>query len=142
MPAHNTIQQTYTPETSLDILSTAITSALASIEGVSSRPLQSRGLHSFPNDLCLDVLVSATGDTWSRAARRRQMRGATMEVDEETAQALVCRVTCAACSQGTGSSGGAVLQCHWVKGRDRTLFESFASHLSRKVSATLSTTRT
>lgn len=136
MPAHNTIQQTYSQETSIGSLIAVVTSALTSIDGVSSRPLDPRSIHSPPPEPCLDILVSATTDLWSRVARRRQAREANMEVDPASTPALVCRVLCAAYTRG------AVLQCDWVKGRDRKLFESFASHLSRKVAGTLSSLRT
>ncbi|EPS95464.1 hypothetical protein FOMPIDRAFT_1132490 [Fomitopsis schrenkii] len=137
MPAHNTVQQVYPEGTSLEGLLAAVASALATIDGVSFRPLKPRPPHSSPLAPCLDALVSATGDTWSRAARRRRMREETMEVDREAAPTLVCRVICA--THMGGGSEGAGLQCHWVRGRDRGLFGSFASHLSRKVYAALST---
>ncbi|KAH9930660.1 S-adenosyl-L-methionine dependent methyltransferase [Fomitopsis serialis] len=126
MPPHNTVQQTYPQSTSLDRLSSAVTSTLASIEGVSVQPLprDDGAEHTFPG---ADTLVTAARDTWSRTARRRKMRETSMQVDDEPSNALVCR----------DATVGAILQCHWAKGRDRGLFESFASHLGRKVSAAL-----
>ncbi|KAH9833054.1 S-adenosyl-L-methionine dependent methyltransferase [Rhodofomes roseus] len=145
MPAHNTVQQTYPQSTSsLDHLSSVVASILSSVESVSTRPLIPRDDETASSALTgADVLVTAARDTWSRAARRRKMREAVMQVDEELSVALVCRVACAAleeddpAARARGVAESLVLQCHWVKGSDRGLFESFASHLSRKVSAAL-----
>ena len=44
---------------------------------------------------------------------------------------LVCRIRC------EGVVGDVVMRLDWVAGKDRGLFEGFASHVQRKVVATL-----
>ena len=131
MPAHTTVEQILPQATSLETLPAIISIVLSSFDGVSFRSLQSHSVRSIPADPCQDVLVSATGETWTRAARRRKKRGVTMEVNQGRMPTLVCRVVCAAHSQG--SPEDAILRCHWVEGRDRGLLESFASHLNSEV---------
>jgi hypothetical protein len=68
-------------------------------------------------------LVAARANTWSRAARRKAQAG--MATDDRPAPVLVCRVyrADASCTLGVD----------WVRGKDRAMFESFASHVVRKV---------
>ena len=95
---------------------------LGSIEGVSAKGIG----QAEPNGA--DVVVYALVNTWSRAARRK--RRDAMETEEggegQVAQ-LVCRIRC----DSEATSVAMVLD--WVAGRERGLFESFASHVQRKV---------
>ena len=64
-------------------------------------------------------------DTWSRAARRRQ--GTTMDspAEQTTVRLAVVQV-----------EGKWTIEFHWIQGRNRQLFQSFCSHVSRKVVCT------
>lgn len=86
------------------------------------------------------MAVLAAGCTWSRAARRRKRDSDAMLTDADGAPQLVCRVRCEkrAGGGGEGGEGGAQLVFDWLRGRDRALFEGFASHVGRKVVAGLS----
>jgi hypothetical protein len=94
-------------------------------------------------------LASASYNTWSRAARRD--RRADMIIDTPavatcldalpppvTAYTLVCCIQWVADSENPkGITRKWILECNWVKGSDRAMFESFAGHLGRKVKAAL-----
>lgn len=87
------------------------------------------------------MAVSAARCTWSRAARRRKRDSDAMDADADGAPQLVCRVRCEERSgggEGEGGEEGAQLVFDWLRGRDRALFEGFASHVGRKVVAGLS----
>ena len=63
------------------------------------------------------------------------MKDAALSADmlvEQTAQ-LVCQIQV----DGGGIAGGAMLEFQWVRGKDRNLFESFMSHVGRKVGVAL-----
>lgn len=89
------------------------------------------GLTVIQEDSTIDevtIKITATGNTWSRAARRKKLKEPWNETPHETAlppAALTCQITL---SHGQ-------LGFSWVRGRDRTLFESFCSHISRKVAS-------
>ncbi|KAK7030427.1 hypothetical protein VNI00_014171 [Paramarasmius palmivorus] len=104
IPPHNTIRQPIPACSNVDL------------DAISSRMAQTGGVTTTrkPNYL----LVQANGDGWSRAARRRKQPPIA-----STAVAMVCTIAIL--------EGHAVFQ--WVKGRDRSLFESFCSHVSRKL---------
>ncbi|EPS95167.1 hypothetical protein FOMPIDRAFT_1054415 [Fomitopsis schrenkii] len=55
MPAHNKVQRVCPEGTSLEGLLAAVASALASIDGVFSRPLEPRSPQSLLSETCLDV---------------------------------------------------------------------------------------
>lgn len=89
------------------------------------------------------MAVSAAACTWSRAARRRKRDSDAMDADAYGAPRVVCRVRCeerAGGGEGEGEKGekGGQLVFDWLRGRDRALFEGFASHVGRKVVAGLS----
>jgi hypothetical protein len=103
------------------------------------------------------VLVSARENTWSRKARRRLDKLRKEEVNVGGTESLVLNdagksalsLTIRCYFSGPGkspkSTGGhtcLVMEATWTKGKDRELFETFWSHLSRKfterVAATVS----
>lgn len=85
------------------------------------------------------LLVQAMQNTWSRAARRRKNAGATSSVrGEHGIPALRCRIRCLETESNSGDGSqrsGMVVEFDWVEGDDRGLFESFTSHVSRKLKA-------
>ncbi|KIO20285.1 hypothetical protein M407DRAFT_30076 [Tulasnella calospora MUT 4182] len=69
------------------------------------------------------ITASATANCWSRSARRKA--GA---FSDDGPAVLTCQFTV------TSEADSKVnLYCQWVRGRERGLFESFWSHVSRKV---------
>ena len=75
-------------------------------------------------------LVRSAEDTWSRKARRRP---ATFPPFRDQSQlSLVCSVGIRCSSEKSELS----LEFQWIVGRDRKMFESFVSHVGRKVAAT------
>lgn len=82
--------------------------------------------HTTPDEVT--TRLTATGNTWSRAARRSKLKAPSSEISKETAMssvALVCQITIS----------HKQLEFNWVRGQDRSLFDSFCSHISRKVAS-------
>lgn len=81
--------------------------------------------------------VEATANTWSRVARRRakqnlaSLTGNECESDRPQLAVLIRTLT----TPQTQSRHS--LECIWLLGPDRSLFESFWAHVSRKVGAGL-----
>jgi hypothetical protein len=93
-----------------------------------------------PPHLPNGVLVAARSNTWSRAARRKaQVIMATGDLEECNRPAsLVCRIDWTDQLESGHHKGEkrithAVLGVNWVRGRDRAMFESFTSHVVKKV---------
>ena len=126
MPARSTLTQTYTQAASREVLKAALHDSVAAIESVTFRT------HSSCPD---SMITTAGGATWTRAARRKKLKGDTMAVDAEpnaTVQ-LVCQIDVSS----TATPGAVSLEFQWIQGRDRGLFESFTSHIARKVGSVL-----
>lgn len=104
---HNTIRQP-SPAVNIDIED--ILSSMGEIE------VTAAGGH---------IMIKAKGDTWSRSARRKRKRQ-DLEVDLDTV-VLICTIKL--------EDGNREIVYQWVHGEDRGLFESFCSHVSRKVVA-------
>ncbi|EPQ50290.1 hypothetical protein GLOTRDRAFT_123633 [Gloeophyllum trabeum ATCC 11539] len=104
----------------------ALAAALASIDGavIAHRAHEAEA----------EVEVEVGRDTWSRAARRKHK-----DRRASAGGGMRCRLG----MQRDGKEGGAgmVLEARWVRGRDRALFESFVSHVGRKVGAALAARR-
>lgn len=111
MPDRNTLRQPYSQVTSQSQLTSAVKSVLASIDGVSIQD------ESDPDTL----VVQAASNTWSRAARRKAKPQSPQLPLEPT---LRCRIVC---------SVNLALEFTWIAGRERHTFESFYSHVNRKV---------
>lgn len=112
MPPRNTLRQPVKLQANEILVKTM--AVLNSVEGISSDPKNET-----------EIVLEAFRNTWSRSARRK--KALTMDVDQsssiEDVKTLKCRLLC---SDGC-------LEFNWMKGRDRGLFESFVSHVSRKV---------
>jgi len=93
-------------------------------------------------------VVSAMRDTWSRGARRKRKRGEppgnavesdkairSTPADVDPDPALICVIVVLSGGQGTEMD----MEVRWVYGRERTLLESFASHVGKKVKLELKT---
>lgn len=141
MPPRNTLQQVFPGASSMTHLATALALVLSAIEGLSVRPV-TPALQPATAEPPADVLVSAARDTWTRAARRKKVQAGTMDTDENSdAPALICRVTCIDPQDGGSIRGkapeGLVVRVEWVRGVKRTLFETFARHVERKIATAL-----
>ena len=118
MSPHNTIRQPFTSGDGAIAFRT-LKQTLSTTEGVAVIRE-----HSTPDEVT--IRLSATGNTWSRAARRKKLNtpsSGTPQGATSSSVALVCQINL--------SHNG--LEFNWVRGRDRALFDSFCNHISRKI---------
>ena len=123
LPLPNNLRQLYPSARDSTQLLGLLAQACSELENVSCMAATSQsGLEV--------VEISAKCNTWSRAARRRQKAGGVVDspVTIDNNVAMVCFVHCAR----TGA-GEFYLEASWAKGKDRSLFETFWSHTSRKI---------
>ncbi|KAF7360199.1 S-adenosyl-L-methionine-dependent methyltransferase [Mycena venus] len=126
MPPRNTLRQPIrTSAQNIERLTEILSTVLGAVEGtrvVNAETSSSR------------FVVYATKNTWSRAARRKNKHAAPDSAETEASTPnLICLV------QWIYRDGNETfLECQWVQGKDRSLFEGFASHVSRKVSEVVS----
>ncbi|KAG2076730.1 hypothetical protein BDR04DRAFT_620493 [Suillus decipiens] len=131
MPSRNTLHHAFPGARSAGILTSALRNVLRLISGVTVASSTTPAIY----DHSSTMLVHARGNTWSRAARRGKLPE-TVCVDREL-PALRCSVECRERLSYTSSNTGCELLFTWVEGNDRLIFESFTSHVSRKVISTL-----
>lgn len=74
-------------------------------------------------------LIRSAEDTWSRKARRQLATSPPFR--DQSPPSLVCSVGVRCSSEKSELS----LEFQWIVGRDRKMFESFVSHIGRKVAA-------
>lgn len=84
------------------------------------------------------LVVNAAADTWSRAARRKRLQDSSLSrihVDMDVDMGFTCLIRCSSgTNEGIGEGKKSLtLECTWVRGHERALFESFWSHVCRKV---------
>ncbi|EJF59706.1 S-adenosyl-L-methionine dependent methyltransferase [Dichomitus squalens LYAD-421 SS1] len=120
MPARNTLKQRLPPTADDAQLPVTVSDIICSVEGL----VVDHGAAEAP---VLDLIVSASGDVWSRAARRKRQK----EMQVEEVAAIEVRMTCRIRIEA------GCLVFDWVKGRERGVFESFASHIERKVASAM-----
>lgn len=145
MPSRNTLTQPF-PNCSATTLSDTLDRNLRLLEGVSvtSKNLGSVSNNVFASSASRTLFVEAERNTWSRSARRSYRRNDSSTTLENTRPSSYSRQPVLTCSvqvidmpnQATGSEGQS-LAVQWLYGTDRTLFESFVSHVWRKVGADL-----
>lgn len=89
------------------------------------------------------ALVYALGDTWSRSARRRKAApGLQSDPASICSSALQCRIVFwSSTSIDNGKHKEPCLEYQWVDGRERSVFESFVSHVNRKLSSSITAAR-
>ncbi|KAI9063839.1 S-adenosyl-L-methionine dependent methyltransferase, partial [Trametes sanguinea] len=128
MPARNTLHQPLPHAPPGTDVAAILKSVLDSVDGVALR-------HSNADraSTAVEYMASATRNTWSRAARRKKQK--TMDVDDHRSEdpGLICRVRYEEASEAEKGSRYGQVVFDWLRGRDRGLFESFASHVERKV---------
>jgi len=132
MPSRNTLHHAFPGARSADILTSALRNVLALIKGVTVASSATPVVH----DHSSTMLVHARSNTWSRAARRGKLPEIVCAGQE--LPVLRCSVECRERSSfHTSNDIACELLFTWVEGKDRLIFESFASHVSRKVISTL-----
>lgn len=132
MPSRNTLHHAFPGARSADILTSALRNVLALIKGVTVASSATPVVH----DHSSTMLVHARSNTWSRAARRGKLPEIVCAGQE--LPVLRCSVECRERSSfHTSNDNACELLFTWVEGKDRLVFESFASHVSRKVISTL-----
>ena len=136
MPSRNTLTQSESfPNWSFNVLSDILDQNLGLLDGVSTSTspgsVGNSGVSSSSSTL-RTLFVDAEGNTWSRSARRSRRRIDSSPASSTRQPTLSCSVRVIETSDQGQSL---VLEIQWLYcyGTDRTLFESFESHLWRKV---------
>lgn len=134
VPLPNTLRQSYSVDllSSGEILFTTLTDILEHLEQVQFDHVDG------PEEPVINrIRVRALRNSWSRSSRRQRealqplLLSATTELNaESSAPILVCDVEVAVPAEVGGSYQ---LVGTWVEGRRRADFESFCSHITRKV---------
>ena len=132
-PLHNTFHQRFSRAGSAHSLHVSLMAIFRSIDGASYREVSED-----PDFLTPPLLVCAKQNTWSRSARRKKVsipvQTSNVGSLETQPPALRCVFECK--MEGT-EQRMLVLEVNWVQGRDRPLFESFWSHVCRKLEGRL-----
>jgi hypothetical protein len=120
------------------MLSDILDRNLRQLDGVSTNTNPgsvSNGVSSSSSTL-RTLFVEAEGNTWSRSARRSRRR-VDSSIISPSPSTRPTTLTCSVCVIETSNQAvegqSLVLEIQWLYGTDRTLFESFVSHLWRKV---------
>ncbi|KAJ7634629.1 S-adenosyl-L-methionine dependent methyltransferase [Roridomyces roridus] len=124
MPPRNTLVQSFPSSGQrVEALNDVLHGVLESVDGA----------RVASSEVDIPFIITATKNTWSRGARRKNKNNPDPEVvlEEESEPAVICAL------RWTESSTEICLECQWVQGRDRSLFEGLSSHISRKVAAIL-----
>ncbi|KIK82447.1 hypothetical protein PAXRUDRAFT_832200 [Paxillus rubicundulus Ve08.2h10] len=131
MPSRTTLYQQIANIQSLELLYNTLRQVLADIKNASVKPELTGSDTGIPS-----ILVQAMEVTWSRSARRKKATQPPLQTMSHQYLILQCRVNCAG-GPPPGSekqrAGGLYLEYQWVDGSDRGVFESFVSHVNRKV---------
>ncbi|KAI0093190.1 S-adenosyl-L-methionine dependent methyltransferase [Irpex rosettiformis] len=133
MPPRNTLKQPLHSRMPTNELLDVLKHVLSGIGGIEVEPLSS--LDDARDKGHSQLSVHATGNTWSRAARRKKLAGTVAEPLGCVMPALSCRI--GVIRLHDISEPQISLEFQWLRGEDRGLFESFMAHVSRKVEATL-----
>ncbi|KAJ6582890.1 S-adenosyl-L-methionine dependent methyltransferase [Mycena vulgaris] len=131
MPPRNTLRQPVPfPDQDSQRLTEILSGVLASVDGARVVKAERSNPPVF--------IIFAAKNTWSRGARRKHKQTAEEPaVIEPFVPNLACCVRWIIQDMLEGGGTETLLECQWMQGRDRPLFEGFSSHLSRKVTAVL-----
>ncbi|KAI6035112.1 S-adenosyl-L-methionine dependent methyltransferase [Pisolithus orientalis] len=139
MPLRTTLYQPLPNITSTALLSGILSQVLADVDGVSvTLDNSSSGDHIY--------LVRVSANTWSRSARRKKTT-APLQTDMplQSAPVMQCRIQCRHGLSPTVTDNhklqGAYLDYQWIDGKERSIFESFVSHVNRKAASSRLTNR-
>ncbi|KIJ61690.1 hypothetical protein HYDPIDRAFT_115472 [Hydnomerulius pinastri MD-312] len=133
MPQRTTLYQQLTSIQSLELLQNTVCRVLGDIEDLSIKLEKSSSDDRVPS-----VLAQAMDVTWTRSARRKKATKTSPQTSFQQSPALQCRITCkdGACPGGGKQSPTSVhIEYQWIDGSERSIFESFVSHVNRKVTA-------
>ncbi|KAF9228174.1 hypothetical protein BS17DRAFT_692951 [Gyrodon lividus] len=133
MPSRTTLRQQIVNVQSLEFLYSTLCQVLGEIEGVHVNPEPSSSDTGIPS-----ILVQATEVTWSRSARRKKATQPSLQTTSQPPLIMQCRTNCVECTlpgSENQRAGSPHLEYQWVDGRNRDIFESFVSHVNRKVIA-------
>ncbi|KAG8984628.1 hypothetical protein FRB93_006408 [Tulasnella sp. JGI-2019a] len=127
MPARNELQITLSRGINLvdvEKLLSDVLGSLSAVEHHSVPPPDGKG-GSFQ--------VQAWAHSWSRSARRQQQQNKQAQIDHNAGQRPILRCRISWWSETKPQKEqDRVVQCRWIEGKDRQLFESFWGHVSRK----------
>ena len=155
MPPPNSLGFVPSKDISLLDIRQSLENVLITVDGITYIPIygarlldhQMEGKPAIQNsnsDSSISLRVVARQNTWSRAARRRQARAEATHPSvpgDDPAKirpALICDIYWGSdVSQVLSKRHNSVLECRWVEGEDRNLFESFWNHVTRKLSTVL-----
>lgn len=138
MPPRNTIRQSFPRADSARQLNESLHIVLSAIDGVT---FSSELEHQLCENSSSLTLVQANGNTWSRAARRKQNSGGDSMLPS-TAAALLpdpplsCRIW-VLCTEDPPEKDCFDIRFQWLQGSERSLYDSFCSHVSRKIATEL-----
>jgi hypothetical protein len=126
-PPQNTLRQPFSQAHSAYSIRVSLMAIIQSIDGALYQEVSEDSEFLAP-----PLLVCATQNTWSRSARRKKMSILTQTSDllETRTPALRCVF---GCKIGKAGQQALILEASWVQGQDRPLFESFWSHVCRKL---------
>lgn len=133
MPLRNTLKQPFGAVLSTNELLDAVKLVLPVIDGVTFETVVPKD--ETRTGSSRQLVVHASGNTWSRAARRKRLLGAPVHPTGDIAPALTCLITAVHITETAGEP--CVLEFQWIRGESRGLFESFMAHVSRKVEAAM-----
>ncbi|EIW74733.1 hypothetical protein CONPUDRAFT_169696 [Coniophora puteana RWD-64-598 SS2] len=138
MPPHNCLYQPFSSEHTVTQLQDAVQRVLDAIEGVSwscnMHKSEDSGEESPAPETSSRMIVKAAQNTWSRSARRKKK--AEMEEQSDALASGLRQVVepILRCSMKCMDNVEELeLEYTWTEGEDRGVFESFASHVNRKV---------
>ncbi|KAJ7118659.1 S-adenosyl-L-methionine dependent methyltransferase [Mycena crocata] len=133
MPPRNNLRQPFDfPRGDAEHLTKALHAVLVSIDGARVEPTTIAN-NSDPTIFT----IYASGNTWSRSARRKKQTLEDLVAVQLSAPQLVCRLQWIFPETSESGETRTFLECQWIQGKDRSLFEGFSSHVSRKVAAVM-----
>ncbi|KAF9040836.1 hypothetical protein BJ165DRAFT_1350914 [Panaeolus papilionaceus] len=134
LPPRNVLLQSF-PAASRQDLWQALINVLDSVSGVTATEKAPFASVKEEDSNAALLLVEAQGNTWSRSARRKTKKLSETDALNAVAEpgddldALPAQVNPETQTYATAPT----LEFQWVYGRDRALFESFVSHVTRKI---------
>ncbi|KAF8972055.1 hypothetical protein BDZ97DRAFT_1692548 [Flammula alnicola] len=156
LPPKNTLVQTF-PDFTFTTVRDALSEILQSIEGVSATEVNhphepsdsaivfSHSAQDPTNSGSADLFfIEAQENTWSRSARRKRrhrpqpQEGIIAASRDPARVAIMSNQIDIAPDAGTAATTGiCAVEFQWIFGKDRALFESFVSHVNKKVGIAL-----
>ena len=139
-PLPNTLKQTFSGPRTLTsgTLKDLLIRVVSTLKGASTKVLTALSEENGNNmdvPYSVTIRVFAATNTWSRAARRKNQMDTNLSDITGAAPALVVDIKIMGNKSESILESSWILECTWRLGKDRKLFESFWSHVNRKVLA-------